>query len=66
MSDFDDFSINGSLSGVLPTQKSSLPSTVRNSRSFFGNSSFLPRFYYDFQAQARHHAHRRLGAKPKS
>ena len=66
MSSFDDFSLGSNVGGVLPTYKTSLPTTIRNTRPFMSQGSPLPKFYYDFQAQARHHAHRRLGANSKS
>ena len=66
MSDFDDFGLGGNVGGVIPTYKASVPTNIRNSRSFMTSGGYLPRFYYDFKAQARHHAHRRLGANSKS
>jgi len=66
MADFDDFGIGGNVGGVMPTYKASVPTNARTSRPFMTAGGPLPRFYYDFKAQARHHAHRRLGAKPKS
>lgn len=66
MTDFDDFGLDGNVDGVMPTYKQSVPTDIRNSRSFMTSGGPLPRFYYDFKAQARHHAHRRLGANPKS
>lgn len=66
MSDFDDFGLGGNMGGVMPRPEKSLPTDLRNSRSFFGNSSNIPKFYYDFQAQARHYAHRRLRSRTKS
>jgi hypothetical protein len=66
MTNFDDFSLGGDVGGVLPTYKNAVPTDVRTTRPFMTAGGPLPRFYYDFKAQARHHAHRRLGAKPKS
>ena len=66
MTDFDDFGLEGNVGGVLPTYKNAVPTDVRTTRPFMTAGGPLPRFYYDFKAQARHHAHRRLGAKTKS
>ena len=66
MSDFDDFDLGGNVGGVMPMYKHSVPTNVRTTRPFMTAGGPLPRFYYDFKAQAQHHAHRRLGAKPKS
>lgn len=66
MSDFDDFGLGGNVGGVLPTYKTSLPTTIRNTRPFMSLGSPLPKFYYDFKAQARHHALRRLRARIKT
>ena len=66
MTDFDDFGLGGAVGGVMPTYKQSVPTDLRTTRPFMTAGGPLPRFYYDFQAQKRHHAHRRLGAKPKS
>ena len=66
MSSFDDFGLGGNVGGVMPTYKQSVPTDLRNSRPFMTSGGYLPRFYYDFKAQARHHAYRRLGSIPKS
>ena len=66
MTDFDDFGLEGNVGGVLPTYKNAVPTDVRTTRPFMNAGGPLPRFYYDFKAQARHHAYRRLGAKPQS
>lgn len=65
MTDFDDFGLGSNVGGVMPTYKQSVPTDIRTSRPFMTAGGPLPRFYYDFEAQARHHAHRRIGAKPQ-
>lgn len=66
MSTFDDFGLAGNMGGVVPTNRQSIPTDIRNSRNFMTSGGHLPGFYYDFKAQARHHAHRRLGANIKN
>ena len=66
MSSFDDFGLGGNVGGVMPTYTKSVPTDVRTSRPFMTSGGYLPSFYYDFKAQARHHAHRRLGTNTKS
>lgn len=58
MSGFDDFDLGGNVGGVVPKYKNSIPTDIKNSRSFLSQGSPLPKFYYDFTAQKRHHAHR--------
>lgn len=65
MADFDDFGLGSNVGGVLPQYRQSVPTNVRTSRPFMSPGSPLPRFYYDFQAQARHHALRRLRSDPQ-
>lgn len=56
MSDFgDDFGDIGQLpvhSGVLPNYKS-IPTNVRETRSFLWSNSNLPRMYYDLDVQEK-------------
>ena len=61
---FDDFKLDNTASGILP-KHAGIPTDLKNSRRFFGIGGPLPRFYYDFEAQKRHYAHRRLGARIK-
>lgn len=56
MSSFDDFSLGGTVTGVMPNYKQSLPTALRDSRPFMTSGGNLPRFYYDFQAKKRFHA----------
>ena len=66
MTDFDDFGLEGNVGGVLPTYKNAVPTDVRTTRPFMTAGGPLPRFYYDFQAQKRHHALRYLRTRAKS
>ena len=65
MANFDDFSVSGAMGGVLP-QYPTVPTDVRNTRSFLLTRSELPKFYYDLKAQSRHHSLRRARAGTQS
>ncbi len=66
MGDFDDFNVNGSMSGVLP-KTHSIPTTVRDSRTRLGGTGPLPKMYTDLNYKRKKNAstvHTNPNSKP--
>ena len=59
MSLFDDFSVDNTQSGIMPSNSKGITTDIRNSRPFMSSGSILPAIYYDFEAQRRHTLRRR-------